>query len=61
MKKILATLAAVVFSTSTYAFDISQLSVGITGNHGLYGADGKEENTASGTLEEQLKKMVLHL
>ena len=57
MKKILATLAAVVFSTSTYAFDISQLSVGITGNHGLYGADGKEENTnASGTLERTTKK-----
>ena len=57
MKKILATLAAVVFSTSTYAFEITQLSVGITGNHGLYGADGKEENTdSSGTLERTTKK-----
>ena len=57
MKKILATLAAVVFSTSTYAIEISQLSVGITGNHGLYGADGKEENTnVSGTLERTTKK-----
>ena len=57
MKKILATLAAVIFSTSTYAADISQLSVGITGNHGLYGADGKEENFDSGgTLERTTKK-----
>ena len=32
-------------------------SVGITGNHGLYGADGKEENTnVSGTLERTTKK-----
>ena len=57
MKKILATLAAVIFSTSTYAADISLLSVGITGNHGLYGADGKEENFDSGgTLERTTKK-----
>ena len=57
MKKILATLAAVIFSTSTFAADISQLSVGITGNHGLYGADGKEENFDSGgTLERTTKK-----
>ncbi len=57
MKKILATLAAVVFSTSTFAADISQLSIGITGNYGLYGADGKEENTnVSGTLERTTKK-----
>ena len=57
MKKILATLAAVVFSTSTFAADISQLSIGVTGNYGLYGADGKEENTdSSGTLERTTKK-----
>ena len=57
MKKILATLAAVVFSTSTFAADLSQMSIGITGNHGLYGADGKEENTdSSGTLERTTKK-----
>ena len=57
MKKILATLAAVVFSTSTFAADISLLSIGVTGNYGLYGADGKEENTnSSGTLERTTKK-----
>ena len=57
MKKILATLAALVFSTSTFAADLSQLSIGITGNYGLYGADGKEENTnVSGTLERTTKK-----
>jgi opacity protein-like surface antigen len=57
MKKILATLAAVVFSTSTFAADLSQMSIGITGNYGLYGADGKEENTdSSGTLERTTKK-----
>ena len=57
MKKILATLAAVVFSTSTFAADLSQMSIGITGNHGLYGADGKEENTdSSGTWERTTKK-----
>ena len=57
MKKILATLAAVVFSTSTYAADLSQVSIGISGNYGLYGADGKEENyTHTGTLERTTKK-----
>ena len=57
MKKILATLAALVFSTSAFAVDISQLSVGVSGNYGLYGADGKEENTnVSGTLERTTKK-----
>ncbi len=62
MKKILATLAAVVFSTTTFfssalAFDQSLLSVGVSGNYGLYGADGKEENTdSSGTLERTTKK-----
>ena len=57
MKKILATLAALVFSTSAFAVDISQLSVGVSGNYGLYGANGKEENTnVSGTLERTTKK-----
>tara|TARA_B100001057_G_C22715743_1_gene897633 strand:- start:3 stop:659 length:657 start_codon:yes stop_codon:yes gene_type:complete len=57
MKKILATLTALVFSTSAFAVDISQLSLGVSGNYGLYGADGKEENTnVSGTLERTTKK-----
>ena len=57
MKKILATLAALVFSTSAFAVDISQFSLGVSGNYGLYGADGKEENTnVSGTLERTTKK-----
>jgi len=57
MKKILATLAALVFSTSAFAADISKLSLGVSGNYGLYGADGKEENTnVSGTLERTTKK-----
>ena len=57
MKKILATLVAVVFSTSAFAIDISNISVGISGNYGLYGANGKEENyTHTGTLERTTKK-----
>ena len=57
MKKILATLVAVVFSTSAFAIDISNLSVGISGNYGIYGANGKEENyTHTGTLERTTKK-----
>ena len=62
MKKILATLAAVIFSTSTLftsalAFDQSLLSIGVSGNYGLYGGNGKEENTnSSGTLERTTKK-----
>ena len=57
MKKILATLVAVVFSTSAFAIDISNLSVGISGNYGIYGANGKEENyTHTGTLEKTTKK-----
>jgi len=57
MKKILATLAALVFSTSAFAVDLSQVSLGVTGNYGLYGADGKEENTnVSGVLERTTKK-----
>ena len=62
MKKILATLAAVVFSTSTYftsafAFDQSLLSIGVSGNYGLYVADGKEENSNHlGVVEFTTKK-----
>ena len=57
MKKILATLVAVVFSTSAFAIDISNISVGISGNYGLYAANGKEENyTHTGTLERTTKK-----
>ena len=59
MKKIFATLAAIVFSTSAFAVDLSGFSgsLGLTGNYGLYGADGKEENTnVSGVLERTTKK-----
>ena len=59
MKKIFATLAAIVFSTSAFAVDLSSLSgsVGVTGNYGLYGGDGKEENTdVNGALERTTKK-----
>ena len=59
MKKIFATLASIVFSTSAFAVDLSGLSgsLGLTGNYGLYGGDGKEENTnVSGTLERTTKK-----
>ena len=45
------------FSTSAYAVTLSNLSVGATMNHGLYGGDGKEENTDhNGTLEKTTKK-----
>ena len=44
MKKIIATLVAFIFSTSSYAIELSNLSIGATLNHGIYGADGKEEN-----------------
>ena len=59
MKKIFAILAALFFSTSAYAVDLSSFSgsIGLTGNYGLYGADGKEENTnSSGVLERTTKK-----
>ena len=42
MKKIIATIVALVFSTSAYAVTISDLSVGASFNHGIYGAKGKE-------------------
>ena len=44
MKKIIATIVALIFSTSAYAVELSNLSVGASLNHGIYGADGKEEN-----------------
>ena len=59
MKKIFATLAAIVFSTSALAVDLSGLSgtLGLTGNYGLYGGDGKEENAnVSGVVERTTKK-----
>ena len=59
MKKIFATLAAIVFSTSALAVDLSGFSgsVGLSGNYGIYGGDGKEENTnVSGVLERTTKK-----
>ena len=52
MKKIIATIVALIFTTSAYAIELSSFSVGASMNHGLYGGDGKEENTnVSGTLE----------
>ena len=57
MKKIIAIMIALMFSTSAYAVTLSNLSVGATMNHGLYGGDGKEENTDhNGTLEKTTKK-----
>ena len=57
MKKIIATIVALVFSTSAYAVTISDLSVGASFNHGIYGAKGKEENhTHTGTVETTVKK-----
>ena len=44
MKKIIATIVALVFSTSAYAVSISDISVGASFNHGIYGGDGKEVN-----------------
>ena len=53
MKKIIATIVALVFSTSAYAVTISDITVGASLNHGVYAADGKEENyTHTGTLEK---------
>ena len=53
MKKIIATIVALVFSTSAYAVTISDVSVGASLNHGVYAADGKERNfTHTGTLEK---------
>jgi len=57
MKKIIATIAAIVFSTSAYAVTLSDLSVGVSLNHGIYGGDGKEENFDHlGVLETTTKK-----
>ena len=46
MKKIIATIVALVFSTSAYAVTISDVSVGASINHGFYGGDGTEKNFA---------------
>ena len=57
MKKIIATIVALVFSTSAYAVTISDVSVGASINHGLYGGNGKEENFDHvGTLATTTKK-----
>ena len=53
MKKIIATIVALVFSTSAYAVTISDVTVGASLNHGVYAADGKERNfTHAGVLEK---------
>ena len=57
MKKIIATIVALVFSTSAYAVTLSDMSVGATFNHGIFAAEGKEENyTHTGTLETTTKE-----
>ena len=57
MKKIIATIVALVFSSSAYAVTISDVSVGASINHGLYGGNGKEENFDHvGTLATTTKK-----
>ena len=40
MKKIIATIVALVFSTSAYAVTLSELSVGATLNHSVYAGEG---------------------
>ena len=57
MKKIIATIVALVFSTSAYAVTISDFSIGASFNHGLYGAKGKEENyTHTGSIQTTINK-----
>ena len=59
MKKIIATLVALVFSTSASAVTLSDLNIklGASFNHGLYGAKGKEENyTHTGTVQTTIRK-----
>ena len=57
MKKIIATIVALVFSTSAYAVTLSELSVGATFNHSVFAGEGKEENyTHTGTLETTTKE-----
>ena len=41
MKKLITIVAAVFFSVPALAFDTSRLSVGLTGNYGVYAADGQ--------------------
>jgi hypothetical protein len=49
MKKIL-TLASAIFNVFFFSLciDISQFSVGLSGNYGLYGGNGKELNYNQG-------------
>jgi len=57
MKKILTLASAIMFSSSAFALDISQFSVGLSGNYGLYGANGKELNyNQGGTVDKTTKK-----
>jgi len=57
MKKILTLASAIMFSSSAFALDISQFSVGLSGNYGLYGGNGKELNyNSGGTVERTTKK-----
>ena len=57
MKKILTLASAIMFSSSAFALDISQFSVGLSGNYGLYGGNGKELNyNAGGTVDTTTKK-----
>ena len=59
MKKIIATLVALVFSTSASAVTLSDMNIklGASFNHGLYGAKGKEENyTHTGTVQTTIRK-----
>ena len=57
MKKILTLVSAIMFSSSAFALDISQFSVGLSGNYGLYGGNGKELNyNAGGTVDTTTKK-----
>jgi len=57
MKKISILFSAIMFSSSAFALDISQFSVGLSGNYGLYGGNGKELNyNSGGTVDTTTKK-----
>ena len=57
MKKIIATIAALMFSTSVFAVDISSVSIGASMNHGIYGGDGREDNNGhDGSADKVTKK-----
>ena len=56
MKKLITIVAAVFFSVPALAFDTSRLSVGLTGNYGVYAADGQEKNyNRAGTVDRTTK------